>query len=392
VNCDGFDQENYALYSAGSLEGAEAGEIERHLAQDCETCAREMRRGIAFWNGFGSALSPDFGEPRTRPWMNVASVAEKTSGEQSRAASWPRWAAVAAVLVGAVGATFWFVSLHDARARSHAETELAELRSRTQELSRERDQALASARQRDAAPQPQTPQAKAVAGPTPKEFEQLEQTLSGARRNFQQAQESLVSARAQATRLQEQLNQQQTELAEAQSQRSQLSARLSAGNANQQNAARRVQLLQTQVAQLENDKTRLLNMVETRQRQTEQTLRTISYLSTPGTRLIELQGTQSAQTARGYALIGRDNRLMFYQAGLPALPAGRTYQIWLIRDRGEPVVSGGLFAAGPRSSSQSEYNEGDLTAGLRAVAVTEEPAGGSKLPTGHKLLLGTVHS
>jgi len=83
---------------------------------------------------------------------------------------------------------------------------------------------------------------------------------------------------------------------------------------------------------------------------------------------------------------------MFYQTGLPNLAAGRIYQIWLIRDKGEPVVSGGLFTADSRGATQSEYNEANLTAGLRAVAVTEEPSGGSKLPTGHKLLIGTLRS
>lgn len=201
-----------------------------------------------------------------------------------------------------------------------------------------------------------------------------------------------MSARSQTAKLQDDLNRQQTELAAARSQQAQLSAQVTTGNTKQQETLGRVQALEAQVSQLKTERTRLLNVAHLRQIQSEQTLRTISFLSTPGTRLVELEGTEAAPGARGYALLTRDRRLMFYQAGLPSLPPGRTYQIWLVRDKGEPVVSGGLFTADPRTTAHSEHNEGALVAGLRAIAVTEEPAGGSKLPTGHKLLLGTLRS
>lgn len=390
MRCDGFDPENYGLYSSGSLDGAEATAIDQHLAGGCEVCLREVRRGIAFWGGFGAALSPDGGEPQSRLWSNLP--APISSRKPSNFLAWPQWGALAALLVSILGMTFWFVSTREAAERRHAAAEMARLRVHTQQLSHERDQALASAQKRAAAPQLSTSPAKTSSGPRAKEFAQLEQALSEVRRESQEAQQSLVTARTNAAKLQDQLDQQQTELAAARSQRAQLSAQVTADTARQQDALGRVQTLESRVAQLQTERARLLNLVQTRQRQSEQTLRTISFLSTPGTKLVELHGTQSAPSSRGYALLSRDGRLIFYQAGLPSPPSGRIYQIWLIRDKGEPVVSGGLFTAESRGATQSEFSEGNLIAGLRAVAVTEEPIGGSKLPTGHKLLLGTVRS
>jgi hypothetical protein len=390
VRCEGFDQENYGLYSAGTLDRVEASAIDSHLAQDCETCVREVRRTIAFWNGFGVALSPDAGEPRNRLWTN-APVANR-SGKPGKIIAWQHWGAIAAMLVAAIGVTFWFVVAHNAHERGRAEDEIAGLRQDVQRLSHERDQAIASGQQKTPIPLPQAPAVKPADAPNQQEFAHLQQVLAGTRKDYESAQQMLATARAQSMKLQADLNQRQTELEAARSGSAQLSAQISAAGAKQRSALQQVQLLEAQISQLQTEKARLANLVQTRERQSEQVLRTISYLSTPGTKFIELQGTQAAPGSRGYALVSRDNRLMFYQTGLPALASGRTYQIWLIRDKGEPVVSGGLFTADSQGTTQSEYNEANFTSGLRAVAVTEEPSGGSKLPTGHKLLIGTLRS
>jgi anti-sigma-K factor RskA len=64
-------------------------------------------------------------------------------------------------------------------------------------------------------------------------------------------------------------------------------------------------------------------------------------------------------------------------SGLPALPAGKVYQFWLIK--GKSAVSAGLLpqtAAGqPATLLASEVIQGD------ALGLTVEPAGGSKTPT-----------
>jgi anti-sigma-K factor RskA len=60
--------------------------------------------------------------------------------------------------------------------------------------------------------------------------------------------------------------------------------------------------------------------------------------------------------------------------GVPAPPPGRTYELWLVPADGKPVAAGLLRHAGARAYVA---DLGDAA----AVAVTEEPAGGSKAPT-----------
>lgn len=90
-------------------------------------------------------------------------------------------------------------------------------------------------------------------------------------------------------------------------------------------------------------------------------------------------GTAPASTGgTGILVVSRDqDRAMFMADGLPALPADRTYQLWLV---GDEVRSGGLLdpAGGPLVAQ----DVGDLD----AVAITVEPAGGSPSGTTDPIL------
>jgi len=68
-------------------------------------------------------------------------------------------------------------------------------------------------------------------------------------------------------------------------------------------------------------------------------------------------------------LIGRD---------LPRLPAGKTYQLWMLPAHGQ-AVSGGTFAVDAAGNVAYEV-DGDLT-GYVKMGVSVEPAGGSVQPT-----------
>lgn len=108
--------------------------------------------------------------------------------------------------------------------------------------------------------------------------------------------------------------------------------------------------------------------------------------------LTQLNGTEAAPKARGYALVSARNCVLFFANDLPALPGGRVYQLWLIRDKSPAIVSAGVFEAEATTSAQVEFAQGDLVQGITAIAVTDEPVGGSASPTGHKLLAGLVKS
>ena len=65
-------------------------------------------------------------------------------------------------------------------------------------------------------------------------------------------------------------------------------------------------------------------------------------------------------------------------AGMPAVPGDKTYELWLIHD-GTPVAAG-LFR--PDAGGAAVASVEGIVKGAELVAVTIEPAGGSKRPTG----------
>ncbi len=385
MRCDGFASEDYGLFSLGSLDQVEAAEIASHLDQQCETCLREVRRSLVFWSAFGEFLSPSVGEAKERDWPAILSGATPSTAQRLRA--WPKWGAVAAALVMTSGLTGWLVSVFYLNGKRETESQIAALQQRAQELTSERDQAIRSGRASQPAPPP--PPSNAIAQ-LEQQDARLRQNLAGSQAELNAAQRSLSAAQSQVAQLQTQLSQQQAQLAVLRSEQAALQARASAAQANTTQVQQQINQLQSRIGQLETERTRLINLLQIRERQSQQNLQLVQDLANPGTRLIRLAGTESAPNARGYVLITADNRATFYQAGLPGLPSGRTYQIWLIRNRGVPIVSGGLFNTNGAPRTQIELAARALINNLTGVAVTSEPAGGSPLPTGNKLLIGTV--
>ena len=75
-------------------------------------------------------------------------------------------------------------------------------------------------------------------------------------------------------------------------------------------------------------------------------------------------------------------------AGLAPPPAGRIYQVWLDRDNGTaPQATEALFSV--RKGRASVDVPGDLD-GVEAVLVTDEPLGGSRIPTRSPVIAATL--
>ena len=387
MRCDGFASEDYGLFSLGSLDQVEAAEIASHLDQQCETCLREVRRSLVFWSAFGEFLSPSVGEAKHQDWAAILSGATPSTAQRLRA--WPKWGAVAAALVMTSGLTGWLVSVFYLNGKRQTESQIAALQQRAQELTSQRDQAIRSARAPQPAPPPPPPQANAIAQ-IEQQDARLRQNLAASQAELDAARHSLSDSQSQVAQLQTQLSQQQAQLTTLRSEQAALQARASAAEANTTQVQQQINQLQSRITQLETERTRLINLLQIRERQSQQNLQLVQDLANPGTRLVRLAGTESAPNARGYVVITADNRATFYQAGLPGLPSGRTYQIWLIRNRGVAIVSGGLFNTNGAPQTEVELAGGTVINNLTGVAVTSEPAGGSPLPTGNKLLIGTV--
>ncbi|MEJ7760138.1 MAG: anti-sigma factor [Gemmatimonadaceae bacterium] len=75
-------------------------------------------------------------------------------------------------------------------------------------------------------------------------------------------------------------------------------------------------------------------------------------------------------------------------SGLPSLKPGRTYQVWLVTDSAK--ISAGTFEPDARGRTVLRAKYALDRNALRAVAITDEPAGGVPAPTGAMVIVGAA--
>ena len=121
---------------------------------------------------------------------------------------------------------------------------------------------------------------------------------------------------------------------------------------------------------------------------TEATARhTERILAAADVKRVDLAGQEAAPGASGRAFWSRSNGVMFTATGLPALPKGKVYQLWVVTK--SAPLSAGLLTP-DRSGHVTAV--ADMPPGVEpvAVAVTIEPEGGVPSLTGAKYLVGLV--
>ena len=104
---------------------------------------------------------------------------------------------------------------------------------------------------------------------------------------------------------------------------------------------------------------------------------------------VDLAGQPAAPDARARAFWSRSRGMIFTASRLPALPSGRTYQLWIIS--GETPVGAGLLRPSPDGTVQAAFSTPPGLVTAAAFAVTIEPDGGVATPTGDKYLVGLVN-
>jgi anti-sigma-K factor RskA len=109
----------------------------------------------------------------------------------------------------------------------------------------------------------------------------------------------------------------------------------------------------------------------------------------PGVRVIDAKAVSAKEP---YARMFWDqptNRWTFVAYNLPAAKPGRTYQLWLVT-KDQRKVSAGTFAAQPNGNAVVRASYALDPGNLAAIAVTDEPAGGSAQPTTTPFLVGAA--
>ena len=114
-------------------------------------------------------------------------------------------------------------------------------------------------------------------------------------------------------------------------------------------------------------------------------------LAAPDLRRVDLQGQTPAPRAAGRAFWSRSRGLVFTASNLPALPPGRTYQLWVLSKGAAPYGTGLLLKPDADGRVTAVFDTpADLPTPTQ-MALTIEPEGGVSAPTGGMYLAGTAN-
>lgn len=117
----------------------------------------------------------------------------------------------------------------------------------------------------------------------------------------------------------------------------------------------------------------------------------IRMFASPAVQLVSLQGSSQQPAAKGRVFWDRErDTFHLYAANLKQPPAGKSYELWFITSN-QKKVPAGTFSIGPQGEASFAAKPPADAAPVVALAVTEEPSGGSEQPTGQIQLLGQAH-
>ncbi len=360
MHCAGFNQESHDLYALGVVDGEDAAAIEDHLQRGCVMCLEQFRESLERVTSLALTVPPAAPSRHLRGRL-VASVRPPRAGWLGRIAHPSAgWASAAACLGIGLGAV-WFaqtrtVSVAPPVVVSHL------LPPSTVTVT-------------TAAPRPQTAPPIANRPSPPIDLQQVHAE--------------------QQTRIAELEGQLRTKEIELTSSKQEIAARARLA-AESEGTTARVQDLQHRLAAAEQQMNSLTSQVrfyqsaiQAQRVDLDRGRNLISLLSAPHLRLLDLKATEQGGAAYGRALLSENAPILFYASNLPPLPTGRTYQLWVMRDRDRAVTSGGVFQ--PDANHAAAFTVPNAS-GITALAITEEPSGGVPQPTGHKILIGAVKS
>lgn len=114
----------------------------------------------------------------------------------------------------------------------------------------------------------------------------------------------------------------------------------------------------------------------------------LGVLAAPDLVRVDLSGQPNAPAASARAFWSRARGMVFTASNLPALPAGRVYQVWVLPASGAPV-SVGLLQPDQAADRTTVFQTPPDIPTPAQVAVSDEPAGGVPAPTGTIWLAGT---
>jgi anti-sigma-K factor RskA len=111
-------------------------------------------------------------------------------------------------------------------------------------------------------------------------------------------------------------------------------------------------------------------------------------ITAPGSRIAELSGTSEAAGASAKIAYDTTGRAILIASGLPRAPAGKEYQLWYIV--GNKPLPGKTFVPDTSGNGTLEDHVPEAARSSTIFAITLEPAGGVRAPTGAIYLRGEL--
>lgn len=390
--------DEYASHVLGSPDSPDQDLLRAHLRDDCLACREEMKDALEFWYIFASLTerTQDMSFPEPTPILRerVIGVTRRLGGVEVRTRNVPTWLRIAAGILVTAGAASlsWNIARYQIKrdisvVQARADQQAGAAKKLESENNALRN--LVAAARNAPAVFPGRDAIVSVQDPY------LLRDLQRARQNQAAAADALNNERAKVADLQKRLSQTTVLLAAAtrdkeETDRQYRKAFDAAARENEQGASRftsEIVTFHAKVQDLESQVAHYRAAMEAQSKGIEKHLQLVSLLEARHVSLVQLRAAGADQTRSGVALIADDLRLAFFPSNLPAASAGRTYQLWLIRDKGP--VTAGTFNGGAEMPFL-QFSSKQLLSGIKGLTVTEEPAGGSPLPTGQKILVGTA--
>jgi anti-sigma-K factor RskA len=115
----------------------------------------------------------------------------------------------------------------------------------------------------------------------------------------------------------------------------------------------------------------------------------VASLTNANVRVVELVSTSNLEPGARMFWDRVANRWTMVTHDLKPVGRGRTYQLWLVTAKSEKI-SAGTFNTDARGRAVVQATYALAEADLAAIAITEEPEGGSAQPTGTILVAGAA--
>jgi anti-sigma-K factor RskA len=150
----------------------------------------------------------------------------------------------------------------------------------------------------------------------------------------------------------------------------------------------RIDRQQRQMDDLRDQITRQQARIDQLQAAMETEGNTLRLFASPAVQLVSLQGAGGQPQARGRVFWDRDRQAFhLYASGLKPLDRGKVYEMWFI-DAAQKKLPAGTFEVSSRGEASLVATPPPDAGNIAALAITEEPMGGSAQPTGQIQLVG----